>query len=396
MPTPQTPPTGNPNAQPNRVELNPTRSTQPVNEKAAPPEQPAVRRADDGEVQDRIIELMEMVVGQADNYDTKLIRELITAALKLIPDGRHTGELKLMTASVKELRYAYRVFAQYSHAHKVTIFGSARTPEDHPDYRAAVEFSKLMADAGWMSITGAGDGIMKAGHEGPGRAASFGVAIRLPFETSANEVIKGDEKLINFRYFFTRKLMFLSQAEAVVCFPGGFGTLDECFEALTLIQTGKASMVPVVFVEGEPTPGVTTSGGDPDLAIPGYWQGWVRFIRQQLLSRGWISPEDENLFYLAKNPQDAADHVLRFYALYHSSRYVRDELVIRIQRPITDEQIETLNQEFAILIKSGRIHQRGPFEQEHDHLDLPRIVFTHTRHKFGLVRALIDRINSFA
>jgi uncharacterized protein (TIGR00730 family) len=385
-----------PGAEPNRVELNPTRSTQPVNEQAAPPEQPDVRRADDGEVQDRIIELLEMVVGRADDYDAKLIRELITAALKLIPDGRHTGELKLMTASVKELRYAYRVFAQYPHAHKVTIFGSARTPEDHPDYRAAVEFSKLMADAGWMAITGAGDGIMKAGHEGPGRAASFGVAIRLPFETSANEVIKGDEKLINFRYFFTRKLMFLSQAEAVVCFPGGFGTLDECFEALTLIQTGKASMVPVVFVEGEPTPGVTTSGGDPDKAIPGYWQGWVGFIRQQLLSRGWISPEDENLFYLAKNPRDAAEHVLRFYALYHSSRYVRDDLVIRIKRPLTDEQIEILNLEFAILIKSGRIHQRGAYEQEHDHLDLPRIVFTHTRHKFGLVRALIDRINSFA
>lgn len=389
-------PSNNPGAEPNRVELNPTRSTQPMNEKAAPPEQPAVRRADDGEVQDRIIELLEMVVGQADNSNAKLIRELITAALKLIPDGRHTGELKLMTASVKELRYAYRVFGQYPDAHKVTIFGSARTPPDHPDYRAAVEFSKIMADAGWMAITGAGDGIMKAGHEGPGRAASFGVAIRLPFETSANEVIKGDEKLINFRYFFTRKLMFLSQAEAVVCFPGGFGTLDECFEALTLIQTGKASMVPVVFVEGEPTPGVTTSGGDPDMAIPGYWQGWVKFIRQQLLSRGWISPEDENLFYLAKDPKDAADHVLRFYALYHSSRYVRDDLIIRIQRPLTEEQIEILNREFAVLIKSGRIHQRGPYEQEQDHLDLPRIVLTHTRHKFGLVRALINRINSFA
>jgi uncharacterized protein (TIGR00730 family) len=382
--------------EPNRVELNPTRSTQPVNEKAAPPERPEVRRADDGEVQDRIIELLEMVAGRADEIDAKLVRELITAALKLIPDGRDTGELKLMTATVKELRYAYRVFASYPEPHKVTIFGSARTPEDHPDYHAAVEFSKIMAQAGWMAITGAGDGIMKAGHEGPGRAASFGVAIRLPFETSANEVIKGDEKLINFRYFFTRKLMFLSQAEAVVCFPGGFGTMDECFEALTLIQTGKASMVPVVFVEGEPVQGRTTSGGDPDIAIPGYWQGWIDFIRQQLLSRGWISPEDENLFYLARNPRDAAEHVLRFYALYHSSRYVRDDLIIRVKRPLTDEQIEILNDEFAILVKSGRITQRGPYDQERDHLDLPRIVFSHTRHKFGLVRALIDRINSFA
>ncbi len=380
----------------NRVELNPPRSTQPVNEKAAPPEQPEVRRADDGEVQERIIELLEMVAGSADEYDAKLVRELITAALKLIPDGRDTGELKLMTAAMKELRYAYRVFAQYPEPHKVTIFGSARTPEDHPDYRAAVEFSKIMAEAGWMSITGAGDGIMKAGHEGPGREASFGVAIRLPFETSANEVIKGDEKLINFRYFFTRKLMFLSQAEAVVCFPGGFGTLDECFEALTLIQTGKASMVPVVFVEGEPVPGVTTSGGDPDKAVAGYWQGWVTFIREQLLRRGWISAEDENLFYIARDPADAAAHVLGFYAVYHSARYVRDDLVIRIKKKLTEAQIEQLNDEFAILVKSGRIEQRDAYPQERDHLSLPRIAFTHTRHKFGLVRALIDRINSFA
>lgn len=382
--------------EPNRVELNPTGSTQPVNEQAAPPEQPEVRRADDGEVQDRVIELIDMVAAGSSDYDAKLVRELITAGLKLIPDGRDTGELKLMTATVKELRYAYRVFGQYPEPHKVTIFGSARTPEDHPDYLAAVEFSRLMSEAGWMSITGAGDGIMKAGHEGPGREGSFGVAIRLPFETSANDVIKGDEKLINFRYFFTRKLMFLSQAEAVVCFPGGFGTLDECFEALTLIQTGKASMVPIVFVEGEPTPGVTTSGGDPAKAIAGYWEGWRTFIREQLLSRGWISPEDENFVYWAKDPTDAAAHVLNFYSVYHSSRYVRDDLIIRIKKKLTDEQIKTLNEEFAVLVKTGKIEQRDAYPQERDHLDLPRIAFTHTRHKFGVVRALIDRINSFA
>lgn len=375
--------------EPNRVELNPALSTQPVNEQAAPPERPEVRRAEDGEVQDRIIELLEMVAGRANEYDSKLVRELITAALKLIPDGRNTGELKLMTATMKELRYAYRVFAAYPEPHKVTIFGSARTPSNHPDYHAAVEFSKLMADAGWMSITGAGDGIMKAGHEGPGRAASFGVAIRLPFETSANEVIKGDEKLINFRYFFTRKLMFLSQAEAVVCFPGGFGTMDECFEALTLIQTGKASMVPVVFVEG-------THQSVPGEDGMGYWEGWINFIRTQLLRRGWVSPEDEHLFYLAKSPQDAADHVLRFYKVYHSARYVRDDLVIRVKKQLTDAQLAELNRDFAVLVRSGTIAHVQPYAPEQDHLDLPRIAFTHTKHKFGLVRALIDRINSFA
>jgi hypothetical protein len=369
----------------NRVELDPPASTQPKNEQAAPPEAPAVRRADDGEIQDRIVELIDLVAGRTDEYDAKLVRELITAGLKLLPDGRDTGELKLMTAAVKELRYAYRVFGEYPEPHKVTIFGSARTPEDHPDYHAAVEFSKLMAEAGWMAITGAGDGIMKAGHEGPGRESSFGVAIRLPFETSANTVIAGDEKLINFRYFFTRKLMFLSQAEAVVCFPGGFGTLDECFEALTLIQTGKASIVPVVFVDGD------TQGEHGS-----YWDGWIHYTKTQLEARGWISPEDNNLFYHAKDPQDAADHVTKFYSVYHSSRYVRDELVIRVKKPLTESQLKILNDEFSVLVKSGDIHMSEALPQEHDHLDLPRVVFTHTRHKFGLVRALIDRINSFA
>lgn len=368
----------------NRVELDPPSSTQPVSEQAAPPEKPEVRRADDGEVQDRIIELLEMVAGKADDYDSKLVRELITAALKLIPDGRGTGELKLMTASMKELRYAYRVFGLYPDAHKVTIFGSARTPEDHPDYKAAVEFSKQMAAAGWMSITGAGDGIMKAGHEGPGREASFGVAIHLPFETTANEYIEGDDKLINFRYFFTRKLMFLSQAEAVVCFPGGFGTLDETFETLTLVQTGKASIVPIVMIDG-----------DLDGEHGSYWDGFDRYVRQQLADRGWISPEDFNLYYRAKDAKDAAEHIFGFYRNYHSSRYVRDDLIIRINKRLRDEDVESLNDEFGVLVKKGKITQCDAYKQERDHLSLPRIAFTHTRHKYGMVRLLIDRINSF-
>jgi len=372
------------NKEHNKVELDPPSSTQPKNELAAPPEPAQVRRADDGEVQDRICDLLEMVAGTSESYDAKLIGELITAGLKLIPDGRDTGELKLMTAAMKELRYAYRVFGEYPNVHKVTIFGSARTPEDHPDYLSAVEFSKLMAQAGWMSITGAGNGIMKAGHEGPGREASFGVAIHLPFETSANEYIVGDEKLINFRYFFTRKLMFLSQAEAVVCYPGGFGTLDETFETLTLIQTGKASMVPIVFIDG-----------DREGENGSYWEGWDRYVRQQLAGRGWISEEDFGLYYIAKDPQDAADHVTNFYKNYHSSRYVRDDLIIRINKKLREEDIEILNEEFAVLIKKGKIVQCQAYPQERDHLDLPRIAFTHTRYKFGLVRSLIDRINSF-
>ncbi len=367
-----------------RQELDPPGSTQPKNESAAPPERPEQRRADDGEIQDRINELIYDIAGRADRYDVKMVRELITAALKLIPDGRHTGELKLITAAVKEMRYAYRVFGQYPDPHKVTIFGSARTPEDHPDFQAAVEFSKIMAERKWMVITGAGDGIMKAGHVGPGVEKSFGVAIRLPFETTANTVIAGDEKLINFRYFFTRKLMFLSQAEAVVCFPGGFGTLDETYETLTLVQTGKASIIPIVFVEGsDPTPG------------PGYWEGWLDFTRSQLADRGWISPEDFDLFYIAENPADAADHICRFYRNYHSSRYVRDELIIRIKHRVRQEDVDRLNDEFSGLVASGRITQGEAHPVEDDHLDLPRIRFHHTRHHYGLVRRLIDRINSF-
>ena len=231
-----------------------------------------------------------------------------------------------------------------------------------------------------MVITGAGDGIMKAGHEGPGREASFGVAIRLPFETTANEVIAGDEKLIHFRYFFTRKLMFLSQAEAVALFPGGFGTMDEAYETLTLVQTGKASMIPIVLLEGE--------GRD-------YWEHWHDFNESRLLRDGLISEEDLGLFHIAKTPSEAAHHITHFYRNYHSSRYVRDDLIIRLRNRLHDDHVEQLAEEFKILIKRGTITQRGAYKEEEDHLQLPRLAFTHTRYKFGLVRRLIDRINEF-
>jgi len=361
-----------------RSELDPpTTGTSPA-ERDVPPERPAQKRADDPDIAAEINDLIQRVGGDPDSFDGSLINQLVTSALKLIPDGRDTGELKLMTAAMKELRYAFRVFGQYPDPHKISIFGSARTPEDHPDYEAAVEFSRLMAARGWMVITGAGDGIMKAGHEGPGRDASFGVAIRLPFETTANEVIAGDEKLIHFRYFFTRKLMFLSQSEAVALFPGGFGTMDEAFETLTLVQTGKASMIPVVLIEGD--------GRD-------YWEQFVVFLRERLLRDGWIGSEDLDLFYVAKDPADAAEHVCQFYRNYHSSRYVRDDLVIRLRKRIQDEDVELLNNEFGSLVKKGRIEQRGAYSQEDDHLELPRIAFTHTRRNFGRVRRLIDAIN---
>lgn len=310
--------------------------------------------------------------------DSRFIREMMITSLKLLQDGRGRGELKLMAASMKELRHAFRVFARYPHVRKISIFGSARTPEDHPDYAAAVEFSRLMASRDWAVITGAGDGIMKAGHVGPGRETSFGLAIRLPFETTANTVIAGDPKLITFKYFFTRKLMFVSQADAVALFPGGFGTQDEAFEVLTLVQTGKSSVVPIVLLEG--------AGGS-------YWTEWMSLVRGSLLDGKFISPEDLNLFYIAEDAGDAADHVQRFYRNYHSSRYVGDDLVIRIREPLRDEAVERLNDEFGSLVREGRIRQTAALAEESDHIELPRIVFHHTRRQWGLVRLLIDRIN---
>lgn len=359
--------------EPNRPELDPVPSTDPVIPPGSTPP-----RGDDPEILAQLDALIAKTGGTPGSFEAKLVRDLLSTGLKLIPDGRHTGELKLITAAVKELRYAFRVFGKYAEPHKVTIFGSARTPKTHPDFAACVEFSRLMAQEGWMVITGAGGGIMEAGHQGPGREASFGVAIRLPFETTANEVIAGDQKLIHFRYFFTRKLMFISQAEAVALFPGGFGTMDEAFEVLTLVQTGKASMIPIVLCQG---------------AGETYWNEWDALMRSGLGKRGWISPDDHALYALCDSPAQAVTHIMDFYRNYHSSRYVKDDLVIRMQRRLSDRAMHTLNTEFARLVKAGSMVQRGPLDAEDDHLHLPRLVFTHTRRDFGLVRKLIDRIN---
>lgn len=317
--------------------------------------------------------------GDPDAMSGMLAREVMHTALKLLRDGADDGELKLASRSLKELRYAMNVFRPYRHTRKVSIFGSARTPQGHPDYVAAERFARRMAEHGWMVITGAGDGIMKAGHGGAGRELSFGVAIRLPFETTANEFIEGDRKLVVFRYFFTRKLMFASQSHAVVLFPGGFGTQDEGYEILTLIQTGKAPVVPVVMVD--PPGGV-------------YWRNWDRNVRQDLMSAGLVSPEDLGLYMVTDDAQDAADHVLQFYRNYHSQRFVREHLAIRMQRPLTDAQIGALGDEFSDLVAEGGMAQGGPLDGETEHLNLTRLSFISTRRDYGRLRMLIDRINS--
>lgn len=310
--------------------------------------------------------------------DVSYVAEMLRTAVKLLKDGADTGQLKLVNAALKEMRYAYRVFNRYRGVRKISIFGSARTPEAHPDYHAARRFGELIAAEGWMAITGAGNGIMKAGHEGPTRDASFGLAIRLPSEQAANAVIDGDPKLINFRYFFTRKLMFTSNSHAIAVFPGGFGTQDELFEVLTLIQTGKSVILPIVLVEG--------AGGD-------YWTTWQRFAHQDLLRRGWISAEDEALYRLCDTPEEAVRHVLQFYRRYRSSRFVGDRLVLRLDAPLSAAQLDALTASFGTLARDGRLEQSGPLAGEDDALELPRLHFAFTRRDYGRLRRLIDAVN---
>lgn len=325
-------------------------------------------------------ELIRRAGGNPEQLAGKLVREMMHTATKMLGDGADAGQLKLTSRSLKELRYAMKVFRPYRGVPKISVFGSARTPDDHPDYQAAQHFSRQMAENGWMVITGAGGGIMRAGQGGAGRESSFGVAIRLPFEVTANEYIEGDHKLVVFRYFFTRKLMFVSEAHAVALFPGGFGTLDECFETMTLMQTGKTPLVPVVLV-------------DP----PGrnHWETWERHVRESLLADGMISPEDLNLYAVVNDPDEAVRHVLGFYRNYHSQRYVHDDLVIRMQRALTPDQVVALNDRFAGLVAEGQIQQCGPLDTEKEHLERPRLRFVFTRRDYGRLRLLIDQINAY-
>ncbi len=337
----------------------------------------------DGRDGDLITQLDTLVTdagGDIDDLSGKLGREMMHTAIKFLRDGADTGEMKVASRSLKEFRYAMKVFRDYRGVPKVSIFGSARTPPDHVDYQQAVAFGRRMAESGWMVITGAGGGIMAAGHDGAGRDKSFGVGIRLPFETVANETIEGDSKLIIFRYFFTRKLMFASQADAFVLFPGGFGTQDEGFEILTLIQTGKSPLIPVVMIE--PTGGT-------------YWKRWDEYVRSQLLDNGWICAEDLNLYHITNDIEDAAEHVQRFYRNYHSMRFVRDTLVMRIRHALTDAQLDAINDEFSRLVADGRMQQGSILPEESEHLELPRLYYTSTRRDYGLLRAMIDRINGF-
>jgi uncharacterized protein (TIGR00730 family) len=316
----------------------------------------------------------------APSQDKDLLADMMVNICRLAADKTDRGELKLLNKAFKELRYAFKIFAPYSEVRKVSMFGSSRTPPDHPDYLQADKFARLMRKKNWMVITGAGDGIMRAGHYGAGREGSFGVAIRLPFEQRTNSIIADDPKLVNFKYFFTRKLLFIKEASAIALFPGGYGTQDEGFEALVLIQTGKAALVPVVLVDA---PGGT------------YWQHWRTYVSAELLRTGMISPEDMHLFKLTDDAEVAANEITEFYRRYHSSRYVAEKLVLRLNTPISSQAVEMLNDKYSPILTSGKIEQLpGPLEgEENEYPDKGRLTLTFNRRNIGTLRLLINDVN---
>jgi hypothetical protein len=311
----------------------------------------------------------------------QLVQQLKETADKLIRDQANRGDVKLLSTALKELRYALKVFAPYRLRRKVSVFGSARLPQDHPACKQAVEFGRRMAQAGFMVITGAASGIMEAGHVGAGREHSIGVNILLPFEQAANAVIAGDTKLIHLKYFFTRKLLFIKESDAIALFPGGFGTQDEGFEALTLMQTGKSHLFPIVMVD-EP-------GGD-------YWQRWQEYIKDVFVKRGLISPTDLALYRLTDSVDEAVNEVLTFYRVYHSMRYVGPDLVLRLHHALGEPLLERIRSEFADIVVAGTFEQSGAYPEEASDVHLaamPRLRFRFDRRSLGRLRLLIDTIN---
>jgi uncharacterized protein (TIGR00730 family) len=341
----------------------------------------AVPRADLDKVHELASHLIEEL---RDKPSGDLVGEIIANSLKLLRDQTNRGDMKLIDKSFKELRYALKVFAPYREFRKVSIFGSARTPTSHPDYKQAANFGKLMADAGWMVITGAGGGIMAAGHGGAGPKPSFGLAIRLPFEQLTNPHIADDPKLVNFKYFFTRKLMFVRSSNAIAIFPGGFGTMDEGFEVLTLVQTGKSAPMPIVFVD---SPGST------------YWARWQEYVEKELLGRGLIGSDDLKLYKITSDVAEAAREITHFYANFHSVRYVRDDLVMRLQRPVSAEALAAIQSNFKDIVSTGDFRTGPALAVERDEpalAELPRLIFKFNRRDHGRLRMLIDYLNDLA
>ena len=337
----------------------------------------------DKEISDLLGKLQEHLPGldaPIDPGDLDLTRELVTSAIRLVGQRASRDEMKLVNAALKEFAYAFRVFKPYKDLRKVSIFGSARIQPGEESYVAARDFAKLIADRGWMVITGAGPGIMAAGHEGAGAKQSFGANIRLPALNPANAYIAKDAKLINFKYFFTRKVTFLKESHAFVLLPGGWGTLDETFELLTLLQTGKSDPHPVVLLEAEGT---------------SYWYDWLEFIQMAVADEALIYPSDLSLFRIAHTPEEAVEEIERFYVNYQSARFIGNQLILRLKRAPDQKTLERLSIEFADLLARGTFEVIGATAAEvrdNDALDLQRLAF-YPHHAYGRLRELIDALN---
>jgi len=334
-----------------------------------------------GPIDEMIEKLMETAEGIG---RPKYVREMILASLKAGQEADESADLKLMNSTLKEMRFTSKVFGPYRNVRKVTVFGSARTLPGDPVYEMATLFGKRLAESGYMVITGGGGGIMQAVNEGAGHEHSFGVNIRLPFEEKPNPVSEGNPRFITYKYFFNRKVAFLKEADAVALFPGGFGTLDEAMETLTLVQTGKRNPMPLVLVD------------DPDRP---YWPHLIRFLEEQLLARNYICPADFSLFERVCSVDAAVEKIRHFYRRYHSLRYVHGQLVIRLTSALGPDAIRKLTDQFQdILPPGGKIAASGALEAEREDADvihLPRLVIDFNRKNFGRLRSLIDSINDF-
>ncbi len=325
--------------------------------------------------------IQDLIKLKGGGYNEDAVADIIENALKLLTDVKDTGDARVIQTALRELRYAFRLFAPYAGKRKVTIFGSARTQPSKQEYQQAVEVGRKIVQAGFMVITGAGPGIMQAGHEGAGPENSFGANIRLPWEQGANPVIAQDKKLVTFKYFFTRKLTFIRHSDAIILFPGGFGTMDEGYEAITLMQTGKSQLMPLVLVD---RPGGT------------YWKTWDKQVREHLLRDQLISPDDLNLYRITDSADEAVKIVTRFYRNFHSTRFVKDLFIIRLQHAPTETAIEALNEDYADIIVEGKIQRIEPTPEEtedNDQLGLHRIAFGFNRRDYGRLRQMIDVLN---
>jgi uncharacterized protein (TIGR00730 family) len=331
-----------------------------------------------GPVDRRIHDLMEMV---GDVHHPQYIREMILCALKAGQEGMNRADLKLMNTTLKEMRFTGKIFGPYRGTRKVTVFGSARTRPEDPAYETAVLFGQKLREAGYMVITGGGPGIMQAVNEGAGTDHSFGVNIRLPFEQKSNPVLAGSDKSIVYKYFFNRKVAFLKEAHAVALFPGGFGTLDEAMETLTLVQTGKRDLMPLVLI-------------DPPGSV--YWQRWLEFLKTQLMEHQYIGPEDFHLFDRVESVDDAVAMIDRFYRRFHSLRYVNGRLVIRMNTPVSGELVKELSVKYADILGGGGMELSGALDEEQNEPEiqkLPRLLLDFDRHHFGRLRKLVDDLN---